>query len=199
MSTETLYQITKTIGDALQASVNKGLPVDQHITVETKPPGAGGQNARVLSWWLYQVTEDEFTRNAGGSPSEGNKHGEVRMPPLRLNLHFLLTPVCATPPEDQRVLGRAMRWLYENSVLQVRSSATGPADVADIVRLSIGLSDLDGLSKLWQSLRQDFRLSVGYLVRTARVQPDRVEDVERVVIGEGVIGDVPPALAEALA
>src|SRR6187549_2382660 len=110
MSTEALYQITKTIGDALQAGVNNGLPTNELVTVETKPPGAGVQNARVLSWWLYQVTEDEFSRNAGGSPAEGNKHGGLRVPPLRLNLHFLLTPVCPTPAEDQQMLGRAMRW-----------------------------------------------------------------------------------------
>lgn len=189
MSADAIYRISTALKDNLAAGLGEGLPPGTGPAVQLAAPGAPG-GGNLLSLWLYQVTEDEFTRNR--QPTQ-TKADALRPPPLRLNLHYLLTPLFATPEQDMQVLGRAMRWLYENAVMEVRTRPDSSIDqFADVVRIGVGVSDLEGLARLWEAVQQPYRLSVGYLVRTARIDPTTAEPVARVV--DPVAGWVDPAV-----
>lgn len=116
-----------------------------------------GGGSAILSVYLYRITEDAFMKNAG--PVEGNG-GRLRKPPMALDLYYLITPMLKTPHDQQIVLGKVMRVLYDHSVLNVGGSTGGPP-----LRVIFNAVPLNELSWIWQALETPYRLSANYVVR----------------------------------
>jgi Pvc16 N-terminal domain len=117
---------------------------------------AGGDSA-LLSVYLYRITEDAFMKNSG--PVEGNG-GRMRKPPMALDLYYLITPMLKTPRDQQIVLGKVMRVLYDRPTLDPSGSAGGPT-----LRVIFNAVPLNELSWIWQALETPYRLSANYVVR----------------------------------
>jgi len=125
-----------------------------------------------LSLWLYQVTPNPFLRNA---PNVRTAAETERLPPLSLDLLYLITPLEASEAANQATLGRAMRTLYDNSILTLNAGG----DVEE-VHLSICQRSIAELADVWQALQRPYRLSVCFELRTVQIDSQRVTSAGRV-------------------
>ena len=144
-----------------------------------------------LSIFLYQVTENAFMKN---QPMERVGDGQLRHPPLSLNLYYLLTPFVKETDairgwDIHTILGRSMQVLYDNAILE------GPAlrdifvaihqeeyyEQIENIRIVLNPLSLDDLTKIWNSLDTPMKLSVGYEVRVVIIESTRRKEVTRIV------------------
>ena len=155
MSATAIQAVSNRLKQALVDAV--GVPVE---LADPTGPAADG-----LSVWLYQVTADEFARNAPAGAAEANgRLTRFRRAPLPVNLHYLVTPLNPTPAAAQETLGKVLLALHDQPALEVDDP-----DVSQTVRVSLAADHLDDRAKLWEALGKPYRLSVCYTVRTVRL------------------------------
>jgi hypothetical protein len=122
-----------------------------------------------LNVFLYHILPNAALRNMDMPPRVRN--GETAMPPLALNLYYLITAYGrdndAGGPFSHRLLGRAMSVLADHPVLgpdEIRLALAGNDLWSQIERIRITQQPLpqDELSKLWTGFQTGFRLSMAY-------------------------------------
>jgi hypothetical protein len=136
---------------------------------------------RQVSLWLYQVSPNEHLRNhpvvRRATPGPPANDDVAFYPPLGLNLFYLLTPSiqdaggASDQLADQRVLGRAMQVLHDQSILHMPNKQV--PDAAHELHLSLAPRTIDELAQVWEAMQQPYRLSVCYEVRAVRVDSER--------------------------
>ena len=95
-------------------------------------------NLNRVSLFLYQIIENAYLKN---QPMERINGGQLKYPPLSLNLYYLLTPYAGETSDIRgwdihTILGRAMQVFYDNALLE------GPA-LSDILEeIEIRLEDI---------------------------------------------------------
>jgi hypothetical protein len=160
MSTSSVIQeVSVLLKDLLTQELGSGLTADIVSPVDVKAP-------LDLSIWLYQVTPNEHLRNA---PNLRLRTEEFEhLPPLSLDLYYLLTPLQADESQNQITLGRALRVLYDNSILTL--NAVGNVEE---LHLSICQRSIEELAKVWEAMQKPYRLSVCFEVRVVRIDSER--------------------------
>ena len=131
--------------------------------------------ANRLSLWLYHITENEFVKNQ--PMFRGNGRGEAHFPALALNLFYLLTPFAPSGESDHLLLGKAMQVMYDSATVLLRDTSE---DIAEELRVILCRLTLEELTRIWEALREPYRLSVCYQVRVMRVDSQRVSQHVRV-------------------
>jgi hypothetical protein len=144
--------------------------------VFTNPTQTAQNSSNRLSLWLYQITENEFLKNQ--PPTRNNGAETLQFPPLPLNLHYLITPFAATGQADLLLLGKTMQVLHENAIVLLSDPARELAEELRVVLCSL---QLDQLSRVWEALREPYRLSITYEVRVTRVDSQHSITNARVV------------------
>jgi len=193
------YKIINDVSLLLRKTLWEGFENDAELTQEvptidsialTNPAEKIGDDNRRLSIWLYQVQQNEFLRNARPTriPEDASI---VRMPPLAINLFYLLTPSTKSMEGNQLVLGRSMQILHDNPVMLVKSGLDAKKAEEEI-RISMSHRDLRELAEVWEALQQPYRLSVCYEVRVPRIESTRVEHAGRIADRSFAIQDNPP-------
>ena len=161
------------------------------LEIVTKPPPEGGPGSdKQLSFWLYHITENEFVKNQPmitRSPQNGGNGSSVpqhlaKFPPLALNLYYLLTPLAPQANKDQELIGKAMEVFYDNAIVFIRASD----QTLHELRITLCRMALEELTRIWDALRQPYRLSVCYQVRVAQIDSLRDRPSARVI--EQVLG-----------
>ena len=166
MSTAVFTQVNQALKTLLDKALTdvSGTPV-----VVFTPPGGDepGDEVNQVSVWLYQVMVDEFSRNVPPAEAEGgDKRVRFRLPPLGVNLFYLITPLQKNPESAQTALAFVLLALHETPVLSV---VEPNSEVNERVRVSFLPDSLDDRIKLWESLSKPYRLSVSYVARTVRL------------------------------
>ncbi|MFT4102651.1 MAG: DUF4255 domain-containing protein [Burkholderiaceae bacterium] len=144
------------------------------VDVTTLPPDRArkGHTGAQLNIFLYQTQVNAAWRNL--DVPRQVRPGESAIPPLALNLHYMLTAYGDDNQNDDemvshRVLGAAMSVLHDHPLLGRAEIAAALADSgldAQFERLRvtpIALS-MDEMSKLWTAMQSNYRLSAGYEV-----------------------------------
>lgn len=189
------YQAIRVVTDQLRNMLWNAFQEDsgvstivQNLTdiVFLNPTETNRNSAYRLSLWLYQVTENEFVKNSPLPTS--NNHLTGPYPPLALNLYFLVTPFAGSPENDYILLGRTMQVLYDNAILYLRDVPDG---VAEELRIVLCRLTLEELSRVWEALREPYRLSVAYQVRVLHIESRRLESHGRVMDARRAYGPVP--------
>ncbi len=119
-----------------------------------------------LSFWLYKLAENAYTRNALPDRANGSD-----LPPLPLNLHFLVTPITKSADVDLMVMGKVLQVFYENPIVLLRNE--DDADLHDQITIQLERTTVDEQSRIWEALSEPYRLSVSYLVQIARIDAQR--------------------------
>lgn len=129
-----------------------------------------------LSLWLYQINENEFVKNQPmvAGPAADNQ----RFPPLALNLFYLVTPFGPSGEADHLILGKAMEVLYDNATVLLRDQVAGTAEELRIVFCRLTLEEL---TRIWEALREPYRLSICYQIRVTRIDSQRLPARARVL------------------
>jgi len=176
-------------GFVLDPEIKEQVPSIESIAL-TNPAEKIGDDNRSLSLWLYQVQQNEFLRNVRPTriPDDASV---VRMPPLALNLFYLLTPSAKSMEGNQLILGRSMQILHDNPVLPVKSGPDA-TKAEEEIRISMCHRDLRELAEVWEALQQPYRLSVCYEVRVPRIESTRVQHAGRIADRTFDFQDNPP-------
>ncbi len=140
---------------------------------------SGGQLAGELeettriTLYLYRISVNEHARQTR-RPGAGSDTPA----PLCLDLHYLLTAWAANPLDEQVPMAWAMRQLHRVPVLdQALLSPEGGWGADETVQiLPTELSNED-IMRIWDALEPSYRLSVSYVARIVRLDPD-VDDQE---------------------
>ena len=108
------YMVLGAVSDAMRQILWEAFDADpvirpivgsQSAIVFTNPTQTARDSANRLSFWLYQITENEFLKNQ--PPSRNNGHDSQPDTPLALDLHYLITPFAATAEADHLLLGKS--------------------------------------------------------------------------------------------
>ena len=130
-----------------------------------------------LSLYLYRVTQNEHLRNV----QRPDRPADVP-PPVVLDLHYLLTVWADNALAEHRILAWAIRELYLHSILDISSldpdAGWGPGEVVHVIPAELSTEDV---MRIWDALEPPYRLSVSYVARVVRIDPDSVESGRPVV------------------
>lgn len=185
------YHTILTVSNALRQLLLAGFAGTPEAMAEAdlvldNPSQMSRNPAKKLSVWLYQVTENEFVKNQPAS--RGANAAEGQLPPLALNLFYLITPFTTASESDHLLLGRVMLTMYDNAIVFVRNPSDGDFEELRIVLCRLTLEEL---TRIWEALREPYRLSVCYQVRVAHVDSLRDRGRARVIDRLGSFQDVP--------
>jgi hypothetical protein len=121
---------------------------------------------------LYRATINQHLRN--GRQTESG----LRPVPLSVDLRYLFSFWSGSGEIEQIALAWTMRQLHEVPVLDSsilsREAAWAADDVIQLIPEEISDEDL---MRIWDALEPDYRLSLSYIARVIRIDPD--ETVER--------------------
>lgn len=180
MSEYTILQDTSlALRDLLWANFAPDQQIRQLISspaaIELTNPAEIRQDGSLrLSLWLYQVTENEFMKN---QPPVRLANGTEMRTPMALTLYYLVTPNSTLPEANQLILGRTMQVFYDHPMLIVPPSGVPQAEL----RILFARLSLEELTRVWEALKEPYRLSVCYQVRVALVNSRVESGKERVV------------------
>ena len=162
--------------------VGQLFPSEQDIVFKN-PTETARDTSNRLSLWLYQITENEYVKNRPMTRANG---AETLQPaPLALNLSYLITPFAnvsngdsASRDEDHMVLGKVMQVFHDNAIILLRDTTN---DIAEELRIIFKRLTLEELTRIWEALRESYRLSICYCVQVTRIDSRRVSSRARVV------------------
>ena len=183
--------------------------VSSSAVVSLLPPGDALPQVSGVNLYLYRVAESPFAKN---QPWPGDRTtAPSNMPPLALQLHYLLTPL-GTQPTDasfsegddaHTMLGLAMLTLHENSVLNDAhlpplpaagglNATTGfDADAVlpayllnsyEKLKIMLAPAGIEELSKIWATINQPYRLSVAYEISLVEITPTPPPPVQGAIV-----------------
>lgn len=146
------------------------------------PTEAMEDSSNRISLWLYQVNENEFMKNRPPlrqvDDQAPDPHGAARIPPLALDLHYLVTPLGPSAEADHMLLGRTLETLYDASTVFLHDPGSA---VAEELRVIFCRLALDEIAHVWEALQKAYRLSVCYQLKVARIDSSRIPAHARVI------------------
>ncbi len=130
----------------------------------------------VVSIYLYRVSINTTRRSLppGIAPT-----GRRQVPPLGLDLHYLVTAWESDPLKQQMLLGWAARILEDNPVLPAgmlnryasEPGIFGETESVELVAEPVSLREESGI---WQVARANRQPSLGYVARRVEIESRRV-------------------------
>ena len=150
-----------------------------NLEVTAQPPDLArkGVNPQ-LNVFLYHTALNAGWRNQD-APNQ-SKPGERGLPPLALNLYYMITAYAAQDNDNatqssHRVLCSAMSVLHDNPVLTKAEIETalpnsGLAQQLERVRITPQPLSVDEIYKLWTAYQSPYRISAAYELTVALVE-----------------------------
>lgn len=190
-NTLAIAAVTATLRQLLHSALNADVP---GTSVTTRPPdkARSGANGNQVNLFLYQTTVNAAWSNMD-VPGR-SRPGEHALPPLALDLRYLLTAYGAgdddPDPLSHRLMGRAMSVLHDHPVLgaeEIRDAFPGNDLHLQVehVRITPQPLSVDELSKLWSAFQSGYRLSAAYLAAAVLIDSTRAAPRPLPVLARG--------------
>jgi hypothetical protein len=144
--------------------------------------------ATALSIFLYRVDFNKTMRAAWSAV--GSLDARAHLP---TDLHYLLTPWAENAEYEHRILGRAMECLESTPILSgplLHPLAAWAAN--ETIQVMLEEISTEAVMRIFDSLPQDYKLSVPYLARVVRVDGRHAAPAPAVT--EAVLGTTASAL-----
>jgi hypothetical protein len=126
---------------------------------------------------LYRVSIDAHLRNSGRLHNP-----DMDPPPLSVDLHYLFTFWSNSAENEHLVIAWTMRQLQTTPLLDATVLSRDAAWTADeVVHLIPEELTNEDMMRTWDALRPDYRLSLGYVARVVRIDPDEPSDQQVVM------------------
>jgi len=194
---------TATLRQLLVTGVPQRDAAIANVAVSTVPLDRVGADMTrpVLNLFLYQATLNGAWRNRAAAQA---RPGEGPLPPLALDLHYLLTAYGQVDVQQgdfsHRVLGAAASVLHDHPVLGadeiVGALSLKPAlRQVERVRIAPLPMTLEEMSKLWTTFQTNYRVSVAYEVSVVLIESDRPAAAPLPVLKRGQADRGPAAVA----
>ena len=144
------------------------------LTTQVIPPTDVGVRVLIL---LYRASINEHLRNVGRVGERG-----VKPVPVSVDLRYLLTFWSNSAENEQLVLAWTMRQLHEVPVLDAsilsREANWGADEVIQLIPEEISNEDL---MRIWDAIDPAYRLSLSYIARVVRIDPEQPTEGRPVV------------------
>jgi hypothetical protein len=118
--------------------------------------------------FLYHVSVDPHLRNSGRLIAP-----DMVSPPLSVALHYLFTFWSNSAENEHLVLGWTMLQLQGTPLLDatiLSSEARWSAEeVVQLIPEELSTADM---MRIWDTLKPEYRLSLGYVARVVRIEPE---------------------------
>jgi Pvc16 N-terminal domain len=131
---------------------------------------ASGPDAQTVSLYLYHLNVNAGRRSAGSVDAFGAR----RLPPLRLDLHYLLTAWAKDAGTQQRLLGWAVRTLADTATLPAGvlnghspDPVFRPDETVELVWENLSQQDL---FDIWDVARPKQQPSAAYVARILELE-----------------------------
>jgi hypothetical protein len=186
------FRAVHTLGDSLVTYLTNSFPPDLRNDIPcTFRLISCGELAEAdvppttVTLLLYRVTLDESLRNVRRWNGASDQKA-----PLALDLHYLLTIWADNPRAEQVILGWVLRQLTVFPVLD-RSllKSDGGWEPDDVVQLIPAELSSEDMMRIWDALKPNYRLSVSYVARAVRIDPDAIPEARPVVVTRAVWSD----------
>ena len=148
------------------------------ISLESPSEHIENKDGTLLSIYLYRIGEDPYMKNR--PPVEGTG-GQLRRPPLSLDLYYLITPLLTDAFDRHVVLGKIMQVLYDHPTLDGPDLVGSLAASGDVLRCTLNPVPLNEVALVWQALEIPYMLCVSYTMRVALLQSTAQSSGARVV------------------
>ncbi|GAB4280628.1 MAG: hypothetical protein Kow0092_36240 [Deferrisomatales bacterium] len=127
-----------------------------------------GDLGTAVTLYLYRITVDEHARQRPAARPSRDVNG-----PLNLALHYLVTVWSPSALTEHAIVSWVMSQFHQHPILD-RSSLSPDAGWApdDAVQLVPEELSTEDLMRVWDALAPDYRLSVSYVARVVRIDPE---------------------------
>jgi hypothetical protein len=126
---------------------------------------------------LYRVNMNEHMRTSGRPATP-----DMDPPPLSVDLHYLLSFWAGSAEIEQLVVAWTLRQMHQTPVLDgsvLSPEANWASD--DVIQLIPEEISNEDLMRIWDAVEPSYRLSLSYIARVVRIDPDETRDRRRVV------------------
>ncbi|WP_372657307.1 DUF4255 domain-containing protein [Hydrogenophaga sp.] len=138
--------------------------------------GTQDDNNRV-SLYLYRVTVNEHSRH-----QRPGRMPQANPAPLGLDLHIMLSAWSGSAMDEQVALAWTIRQLHLYPILDASSLSPEPAWSADeVIQVVPAELSTEDIMRIWDALEPSYRLSVSYIARMVRLDPDLMSEARPVV------------------
>jgi len=161
MSTSTaIGDVTRALADLL---LSEQLPKDSFgVSLKSPADEEIDENRPMLNLYLFRIEENPFAKNR---PWQAVGDDVLHKAPLSLNLFYVVTPYAKGQEDGHRVLGEAMRILYDNAIVEPLLLGDPLEYTADPLKLDLCSFGLEDLTRVWNAFNKPYRLSVCYQAR----------------------------------
>src|SRR6185312_5844642 len=142
---------------------------DAHCTARPPDKARSSEDQNQLNLFLYQTVPNAAMRNLD-MPGQ-TQPGETGMPPLAINLYYLLTAYGKNFDDvlSHRLLGRAMSILHDRALLmpgdiQIALTNNDAWRQIERIRITPHAMSTEEISKLWAVFQTPYRVSSAYEV-----------------------------------
>ncbi|HYR91441.1 MAG TPA: DUF4255 domain-containing protein [Terriglobia bacterium] len=144
--------------------------------IKTEDVSVTDSAVRVLIF-LYRVMMNQHVRNVGRMTDSGR-----RPVPLSVDLHYLFSFWSKSVESEQLVLAWTMRQFHEVPLLDGSTlsgeAAWGADEVIQVIPEEITNEDM---LRIWETIEPNYRLSLSYVARVVRIDPDETPEHPQVV------------------
>lgn len=184
------YHVIAAVSQALRQLLWQGFSGDQAITDHVKgqqeinlgnPAEVETEQPSRLSLWLYMVSTNPYMRNDNQYAAAGEP-----FPRMPLTLHYLVTPKLADGVNNLTLLGKAMQILHDTPVALLQNADDR---ISEELRIFQSQLSLEELTRVWDSLKEPYRLSVPYCVQVAHITTDRTDSDAPLIRIAGIAAD----------
>ncbi len=139
-----------------------------------------------VTLYLYRVENDAATRNM--PYSRGGKDLEN---PLSLALHYLLVIWGDSALAEHTIAAWTMLQLHQHPIFDKSNlSSSGDWDPGDRIHIVPMEMSNEDLMRLWDVITPNYRISLPYVARVVRIDPDRIEAGRPVVATQYGYGEI---------
>jgi hypothetical protein len=130
-----------------------------------------------VTLYLYRLDVDKHTRN---TPNPAHTGANAR--PLSLCLYYIFIIWAESPLLENTLAAWVMSRIHQHPILDpsnlTSSGGWDPSDQVSLVPVEMSNEDL---MRLWDALKPSYRLSLPYMARVVRIDPDSYDDALPVV------------------
>jgi hypothetical protein len=134
-------------------------------------------DATRITLYLYRITVNEHSRQVHAASAAA-----ARPTPLGLDLHFLLSAWAGNARDEHTIVAWAIRQLHMFPILDASSlspeAGWGANEVIQVIPAELSTEDV---MRIWDALDPAYRLSVSYIARLVRLDPDTQRQARPVV------------------
>ena len=134
-------------------------------------------DATRITLYLYRITVNEHSRQVHAASA-----ATARPTPLGLDLHFLLSAWAGNARDEHTIVAWAIRQLHMFPILDESSLSPEAGwranEVIQIIPAELSTEDV---MRIWDALDPPYRLSVSYIARLVRLDPDTQRHARPVV------------------